>query len=201
MAYDATWGGPIEAAWKLRIQGRTYADVVDALRESDPECATLDEETVRAWAQSGRLSWDAQARLVREMRAEELPQAANPEDAPRLGEIRDLIDKLNATLMGKAEGFRAEDLADMKIRPDTLLMKLYAEERMLTRSDVLGIPRRSLKKVVLLALEKLVGVLVRRGLVSRERITGEAAEISAEVMKELPDVLAAATAKEAVRAR
>lgn len=198
--YSPRPGGPIWRAAKMRLRGDSYDRIARALRADLPdECGKLQAETVRRWAHGAQLSWNALAELHRELVADTGPTGATPHEAERLEQVRLVLGRCIATLRGEGEHpFTAEDLKESKIRPDTLLTKLLAEERQLTRSDLLGIPRRAIQRVVLLVLGQLVKAQVARGLLSEDRMKGAANQVAEDVVAQMPTVLHRAAAEEAV---
>ena len=192
--YSTASGGPVQRACRLRIEGKPYSQVAAALRKEFPECKRIAVKTVEAWGRSGRLWWDTVHEIESAWRAEQMPSASTPEGVDRLSQVRTLIDMCSALFDGKADPEAALRLKEYGVRPDTLLLKLYAEERTLTNPDLLGIPKRATQRVVLLVMEKVFDVLLQRHLVSHDRLTSEAKHVEREVMQAMPTVFGAAAA-------
>ena len=205
--YSEAPGGPIQRAFALRLRGESYDSVARTLRAEFPECARLKVESVRSWARTAigssrgcgsRLAWDEIVAIIGREGDQQMIGAANPQAAKRLTEVRELIRRVNATILGQEGAFEQDKLDALKIRMDTFLVKLYEQERALTRSDLLAVPRRSIQRVVLLVLREMTQVFTELGLADKRKVQEAASRVADEVIRRMPDVLEEAAAQEAV---
>ncbi len=196
--YSTAAGGPVQRAFRLRIEGRTYPEIRAALRKDFSDCARISVGTIETWARSGRLWWDTIHELESQYRAEQMPSAASPEGVERLSQVRELIDTCSSVLKGQASDELVQRLKKHGVRPDTLLLKLIAEEQKLTRSDLLGVPKGAIQRVVLLVMEKLFRILLEKHLVSQDRLLDAAKDIEREMVSAMPGELRAVAAQETV---
>lgn len=194
--YSLVEGGPVQRAVELRVEGVPYARIVETLRAERPdECAGLDEQTVARWMNASRLNVDTLIGIVERKRAERLPRGATEASQDRLAEVRDLIGVCTKMITGKLEEGDSERLKG--VRPDTFLLKLYEEERKLSFGGLAAVPQAKLRELVLVVIGELASELLRRNMVSADRLKSAAADIEREITKRMPQLIRERAARDA----
>lgn len=199
--YADSPNGPVQRAFRLRMQGKPYDRIVAILKLEYPdECALLNWETVRGWGASGRLHWDEIRDAVTEIRLDDVPENALPGDAQVVKSTEKLIIALSDLFDVQKEpnDELLRRIALWKVRPDTMLDKQQKRYLELTRSSLIGIPKKAIQRVTLLVFGELVRELLDRKLVSADRMKKDAASIQAALIRRMPDVLGRAAAEETI---